>query len=56
MTLEPEVQVDPSTSLRPAGTPSAFMNTGRYFNSMGTIGTVNPPQQQQQQRPTAGRR
>ncbi|MFL5327516.1 MAG: hypothetical protein ACJ8C4_01265 [Gemmataceae bacterium] len=56
-TLEPEVQVDPSTSLRPAGTPSAFMNTGRYFNSMGTIGAVTQPQQQQQQqRTTAGRR
>src|SRR6185369_9228916 len=45
--LDPDVQLDPNTSLRPAGTPTAFMNYGRYFNSMGTIGLGVRPQQQQ---------
>lgn len=41
---------------RPAGHPTAFFNTGGYFNSLGTIGSARPqagggfrPQQQQQQ-------
>lgn len=40
---------------RPAGHPTAFFNTGGFFNSLGTIGSARPqagggfrPQQQQQ--------
>ena len=57
--MEPEVQLEPGTSLRTAGTSSAFMNTGRYFNSMGTIGTplqVQQITQQPQQQQPVGRR
>lgn len=36
--VDPDVQLDSDSVLRSAGTPTAFMNYGRYFNSMGTIG------------------
>lgn len=52
-----DVFMDPSdptnTKPRPAGHPTAFFNTGGYFNSLGTIGAARPqaagnrPQQQQ---------
>jgi hypothetical protein len=42
-TVDPGVQLTPDAVLRSAGTPSAFMNTGGYFNRMGTIGLGGRP-------------
>lgn len=50
-----DVEYAPTT--RPAGTPSSFMNTGGFFNRMGTIGAgARQPLRQPTTAPTAGRR
>lgn len=43
-----------SPAARPAGTPAAFMNTGGYFNRMGSIGMGARPAARNN--PTPGRR
>ncbi|MBX7105037.1 MAG: hypothetical protein K1X57_13205 [Gemmataceae bacterium] len=52
--------VDPETGLqsyaRPAGTPSAFMNTGGYFNRMGSIGMAGRAPQAQTSTPSRSTR
>lgn len=51
--IDSDVRLDSDTTLRSAGNiPSAFNNYGRYFNSMGTIGSGQRggPQQPARQR------
>lgn len=54
--LDPDVLLEPASSLRPAGIPSVFQNTGGYFNSMGTIGMAGRSRMAQQQQTPMGRR
>jgi len=46
VTIEPDVILDPDSVLRSAGVPATFMNSGGYFNRLGTIGAaggMRPP-------------
>lgn len=38
VTIEPDVILEPDSVLRSAGVPATFMNSGGYFNRLGTIG------------------
>lgn len=51
-----ENEQDLAPASRPAGTPSGFMNTGGYFNRLGTIGAGARQPARPATAPTAGRR
>jgi hypothetical protein len=46
VTIDSAAQLPPETVTHSAGTVSTFNNTQPYFNSMGTIGSAVPVQQQ----------